>query len=312
MKHALLTLCLLLATSAAAEGKQIAITIDDLPVISATPLTLAEKQAVTAQLLNAIKKHGVRAVGFVNEDKLLERNQLDANVALLEAWLANDMELANHTFGHLGMHKSSVEQMKTAVLKGETISRWLSERAGKPYRYFRHPFTQTGNSVEEQHAFESFLAEHGYSVAPYTIEHNDYLFSCLNDHLLAGKDIGVTRQTVLKEYLLHLDNAVEAFETMSQELFGRQIPQVFLIHANRLNGEMLDATLQRLKDHGYRFIPYDKALEDPAYVIKAGPSKKFGPSWLMRWAKTMNKKLSVYGQPDPAEPLMKAFNMYCQ
>lgn len=296
----------------AADGRKVAITIDDLPVTSATPLTLEERRAVTSQLLNVLRMHGARAVGFVNEDKLLEVGGIDANVALLESWLEHGMELGNHTFGHLGMYETGVQQMKAAVLKGETVSRWLSERADRPYRYFRHPFTQTGNSAEVKQEFENFLASLGYTVAPFTIEHTDYLYSCIHDHLLAGSEPGINADQLHAEYLEHLRDALDAFETMSEEIFARQVPQVWLIHANRINAATLDAQLEIFRQRGYAFITLEEALADPAYATVAGPSKRFGPSWLLRWARARNSKLSVYGQPKPSERVMSAWRASCE
>lgn len=296
----------------AAGGKEVAITIDDLPVASTTPVRLTEKQAITSRLLNALNEHGASTVGFVNEDKLLDEDGMDANIALLDAWLDHGMELGNHTFGHLGMHENDLPSMKASVLKGETVSRWLSERAGRPYRYFRHPFTQTGNSMEEKLDFERFLASYGYTVAPFTIEHTDYLYSCVYDHLAAGHETGIERDALLKEYLEHLGDAVDAFETMSDEIFGRQIPQVWLIHANRINAAALDASLELFRRRGYAFITLEEALEDPAYEIRAAPSNRFGPSWLLRWARARNTKTSVYGQPEPSERVMSAYRASCE
>ncbi|WP_147307702.1 polysaccharide deacetylase family protein [Wenzhouxiangella sediminis] len=304
--------CLMPIAAYCAEGKKLAITIDDLPVASATPVSVDEKREITEKILSALRDRDAQAVGFVNEDKLLEDGGIDANVALLEAWLDDGMELGNHTFGHVGMHETELSAMKAAVLKGEPISRWLSERADRPYRYFRHPFTQTGDSIEEQFAFESFLAAHGYTVAPFTIEHTDYLFSCIYDHLAAGEDPGMDRTALVAEYMQHLGDAIDAFETMSDDLFGRPIPQIWLIHANRINAATLSDSLELFKSRGYEFVTLKEALEDPAYATMAGPSKRYGPSWLLRWARSMRIRPSVFGQPDPSETVMNAFRNSCQ
>lgn len=304
--------CLIPIAAYCAEGRKLAITVDDLPVASATAVTADEKRTITEQLLSALSGHQAQAVGFVNEDKLLEDGGIDANVALLEAWLNGGMELGNHTFGHVGMHGTELPAMKAAVLKGESISRWLSERAERPYRYFRHPFTQTGDSVEEQLGFESFLVSHGYTVAPFTIEHTDYLFSCIYDHLAIGEDPGIARDVLVAEYMQHLGDAIDAFETMSDDIFGRQIPQIWLIHANRINAATLAEALELFASRGYEFVTLEEALEDPAYATQAGPSIRYGPSWLLRWARSMKIRPSVFGQPDPSDKVMNAFRNSCE
>lgn len=296
-------------SSIASSNKKIAITIDDLPFTASTQKTLEEKTVLTKQLLASLKKHNIEAVGFVNEKKLLVEGEVDGHIAILEQWLEAGMELGNHTFDHSGMNKTSLDEMKESVIKGRVVSDWLSKKYNKPYRYFRHPFTQTGNSIEEKEAFEDFLKQQGLEVAPFTIEHTDYLFSCAYDRSRESEE---NIAQIKKDYLLHLGDALDAFETMSEELFDRQIPQIWLIHANTINAETLDQQLDLFKARGYEFITLEQAMKDPAYQIGTAPSKRFGPSWLMRWAKQLKKKLSVYGQPEPPEGVMTLYKELCQ
>jgi peptidoglycan/xylan/chitin deacetylase (PgdA/CDA1 family) len=301
MTHAslLVTLALALAgTAFAAEVKRIAITIDDLPAASATPMAVTEAVRLNQRLLSALQRHGAKAVGFVNEDRLLVPGQIDAGVAILESWLDAGMELGNHNFGHLGLWQSPRDAVEAAVLKGEVLTRWVTGRRQAPLRYYRHPYTQTGKNEAEREAFEAFLAAHGYTVAPMTIDHDDYVFACVYDRL-DGTDQAERRRVVEQEYDAHLRESVKTFETMAQELFGRQIPQVLLIHANRLNADTLDRSLATLAALGYTFVPLDEALRDDAYRSPERASGRFGPSWLARWARARGVKLTVYGQPDP-------------
>lgn len=292
-------LVLLLADMAiAADARRIAITIDDLPAASATSITPAEAAKLNQQLLAGLQRHGAKAVGFVNEDRLLVPGEIDRGVAILESWLDAGMELGNHGFGHLGLWQSSRQEVEEAVLKGEVITRWLTTRRQAPLRYYRHPYTQTGKTEAEREAFEAFLAAHGYVVAPMTVDHDDYVFACVFDRL-DGPDAGERQLAIADEYDTHLRESIQVFETMSRELFGRLIPQVLVIHANRLNARTLDRSLATLTELGYTFIPLNDALRDEAYSSPAQASGRFGPSWLARWARARGVKLSVYGQPDP-------------
>jgi len=66
---------------------EVAITFDDLPVISTLhdDKSLAE---ITNKLLTTFKQSKAPIIGFVNETKLYSNNELDpARVALLKAWL---------------------------------------------------------------------------------------------------------------------------------------------------------------------------------------------------------------------------------
>lgn len=295
--HALLMGLALFSASALGNGqKRIAITIDDLPVESATPITVEESAALNRSILAALKRHQVKAVGFVNEDRLLVSGKIDAGVAILNDWLGAGMELGNHNHGHVGLWASSLSENMDAVLKGEVFTRWLSVGKGVPLRYYRHPYTQTGKNDDEQSVFEDFLAARGYTVAPFTIEHGDYIFACVYDKLPAQD---ARREQVAAEYDMHLRQSVGIFERMTDELFGRQIPQVLLIHASRLNAATLDRSLSTLKELGYQFVSLDEALKDEAYQTPAKASRRFGPSWLARWARAKGVKLSAYGQEAP-------------
>lgn len=304
-------LTLVFSINAVAQTKKtIAITIDDIPIMSKTPISMEDAASVNAKLLHVLKMHGVTAVGFVNEDGLLVRGKIDAGVDILDQWLAAGMELGNHNFGHVGLWRSTLSANQDAVVKGEVFTRWLTSSRNKPLRYYRHPFTQTGRNEVEKQAFEDFLTSRGYTVAPFTIDHDDYIYSCVYDKLVQSLD-AAKQELVKTEYLAHLENAVKVYESMSQQLFDRQIPQILLIHANRLNAEALDAMLSKLRGMGYTFVSLDTALEDEAYRSKTNASKQFGPSWLARWARALPKKLTVYGPPDPAGRVAELATKLC-
>jgi peptidoglycan/xylan/chitin deacetylase (PgdA/CDA1 family) len=293
------------APPASLEGKRIAITFDDLPYAN-RKAPLAEVRASTARMLRILRRYQVRAVGFVNEDRLADTGRLESGIGLLRTWLNAGMELGNHNYGHVGLQETPLEDYQRAVLRGETHTRRLLAERGLRPRYYRHPFTQTGPTAEIKTRFESFLAEHGYAVAPFTIEHDDYMFSAVYDDAMARGDAAEAAR-VRAAYSRHLDEALDAFETMSRELFQRQIPQVLLIHANRLNADTLDETLGRLQERGYRFIPLETALRDAAYASPDGHIGRTGPSWLLRWARGLRKRTSVGGQPDPEPWIMRRY-----
>jgi len=46
-------------------------------------------------------------------------------------------------------------------------------------RYFRHPYLSVGRTLEIRHRFEKFLKDHGYTVAPVTVDFQDWKFNLL-------------------------------------------------------------------------------------------------------------------------------------
>lgn len=287
------------------QDLHMAVTIDDLPYANRTA-PLAEVRRSTSAMLDTLRRHRAQAIGFVNEDRLADTGSSAQGLRLLEQWLDAGMELGNHNYGHVGLQDTPLEAYQHAVLRGEIETRKLLARRNSVPLYYRHPFTQTGPDAQTRQLFESFLKAHGYVPAPFTIEHDDYVFSAVYDDALARKAEAEAAR-IRAAYLAHLDDALRTFETMSQELFDRQVTHILLIHANRLNADTLDATLTRIEQRGYGFVPLARALRDPAYASPDGYIGRAGPSWLLRWARGLRIRTSVRGQPDPEPWLMKRY-----
>ena len=125
----LLSVCGNIAAKQEAAVREIAITIDDLPVNYMTDQGVEGWEKVTSKLLRSLKKHEVPAIGFVNLGKLYEKDgQLDKKrLALLKSWLDAGFELGNHTFSHLDLHKTPLPAFTQDLLRDEHILRDLCE-----------------------------------------------------------------------------------------------------------------------------------------------------------------------------------------
>ena len=111
-----------------ATGREVAVTFDDLPVISVTRGDLESHRAITTRLLEAITSNQVPAVGFVNECKLVPHGvRDDARVELLQRWIAAGLELGNHTFSHLDLHRTPAAEFEADIIRGEPVTRSLLE-----------------------------------------------------------------------------------------------------------------------------------------------------------------------------------------
>jgi peptidoglycan/xylan/chitin deacetylase (PgdA/CDA1 family) len=292
------------ATPRPPSARYLAVTVDDLP---ATPARdLAEMQEVTRGILAAFRAHRVRAIGFVNESGLEPAPEKESRLALLRQWLDAGHDLGNHTYSHLGLQTTSLDAYETDVLKGETETRRLLALRGKRPRYFRHPFTQTGPTVETRRAFEAFLAEHGYAVAPFSVETSDYVFEALRRDAAARRDADAVSR-LRTAYLDHSAAVVSFMQTLAADTFGRPIPQVLLVHASRTNAEALDAMLTRLEARGYRFVTLARALSDPAWRSPDGYVGPFGPSWLHRFRVGMGLPSRLREEPDPPQWVLDAY-----
>jgi peptidoglycan/xylan/chitin deacetylase (PgdA/CDA1 family) len=288
--HAVAVLCCL---AVPAMAQEVAVTIDDLPVVSVS--ASSNWGSVTERLLDALREYQVPAVGFVNESKLYTSGSLDSTrVALLAAWLRAGHELGNHTFAHRGAHATPLAAYLDGISRGEVVSRELARRAGRPYRYFRHPQLHAGRSLEYRRGVERFLSAHGYTIAPVTVDNQEWVYARA---YVAAKQRGdtVLVRRVIDHYLLHLDSAFAYSERLSRALFQREIPLVLLLHANELNADHLHTVLARLRTRGYRFAPLEQVLADTAYRTADRYVGPMGMSWLIRWAETRGVSI-------PAEP----------
>ncbi|MGH9714712.1 MAG: polysaccharide deacetylase family protein [Candidatus Acidiferrales bacterium] len=288
--------------------RTLVVTVDDLP--GAEPGTdhatsdLKELQRINRAIPAILKSHHVPAIGFVNEWKLQVPGERDARAALLEDWLDAGMTLGNHTYTHPDFQTTPLPQFEDETIRGEVVTRSLMTDRGQTERYFRHPFLNTGPTPEPKAAFEAFLKERGYVVAPVTYDCADWMFNDILGRAIEKKDKKLAEKTKL-EYLEYMDTVFDYFEGMTQELFGRAIPQVLLMHDSELNTQSLDALLTRIEKRGYKFVSLDEALADPAY---ATPDKYVGPegvSWLNRWRLAFGKDLDLKHNPDPPKWVMK-------
>ncbi len=305
MKMSILVLCFAV-TSVFAQTPQrtIAVTIDDLPVVS-TRRELKNRQEITKKLLGHLKKARVPAVGFVNENKLYANGQRDeAQVGLLRMWIDAGLELGNHTYSHRSLNAIPLAEYQSDLLKGESITRELMSRKKRQLRYFRHPYLQTGRSIEIKGQFDAFLKQHGYTIAPITFDNADYIFSRAYDIAFDKGDRDLMKK-VGEAYVPYMEAKLDYWERQSMKLLGREMSQTLLIHANFINSDHMDDLAAMFKRRGYRFVTLEEALKDEAYRL---PDTYVGPagiSWLHRWAREKGREFIVADEPKVPDFVLK-------
>ena len=267
-----------------AGAREIAITIDDLPQ-NGPEYGLKRMQQMTAKLVGALARHHIPAVAFVNEAQLYKPGEVDARIALLAAWADAGLELGNHTFAHKSFHNTTLADFEDEVIRGETVSRQLDAAHGKTLRYFRHPYLDTGPDLATRTAFEAFLAARGYTIAPVTLDADDWMFTLPYSEALAHKDRAEMKR-VADAYLAFTEASIARSEQFSDALFGRPIRQVLLMHANELNADTFDELVRLFERHGYTFVTLERALEDAAYREPNTFARPAGIPWFERWAAT--------------------------
>ncbi len=273
--------------------RRMVLTFDDLPAQRAQSQSRDLLDEITGGLLRALARQRppaggpaehIPAVGFVNESKLYVNGAVVAErVKLLERWLDAGAELGNHSYSHPDLHRISLADFQRDVERGEKLTRPLVESKGGTLRYFRHPFLHTGRDLDTKRGLERFLAERGYEVAPVTSDNSEWIFAkAFSEALERGG--GELRERLAGAYLDYMERMVEYYEGQSRALFGREIPQILLLHANALNAHHLERLMTRIRRRGYRFVDLETALLDPAYDSPDAYAGPGGITWLHRWA----------------------------
>lgn len=285
--------------------REIAITIDDLPVASGLyEDNVSAQSAITARLIAALRRQDIPAIGFVNEGKLAPHDRIEpARVALLQQWIDGGLELGNHTYSHPDFDGTSLRAYERDAAIGDSVTRSLLAAAHRPApEWFRHPYLSTGPDSATRARFERWLADHGYRVAPVTINDQDYTFANAYERLIARHD-SAGMQHVASEYVTYMAAEMAHYEHLSQAMFGRDIRQILLIHASALNADHLSDLAQMLRERGYTFVSLARAVEDSAYRSPDRYNGPLGLSWLHRWAMSEGKpKAFLAGAPSvPAD-----------
>lgn len=284
----------------------IAVTIDDLPVVS-TRADIRARREITEKLLAHIVKAKVPAVGFVNEGKLYtgDNKRDEAQVDLLRRWLGAGLELGNHTFSHRSLNAIELKNYQDDILRGEIITKELLKAQGKSPRYFRHPFLHTGLSLEVKENLNQFLRKNNYAIAPVTIDNGDWIFARAYDNAFDKGDQNLMKQ-IGAAYVPYLESKMDYWERQSTKLFGREVKQILLLHANFINSDYFDDIAKMLRRREYKFITLEEALKDESYKLPDTFIKRSGISWLHRWALAKGAENVLPDEPKTPDFVLKA------
>lgn len=288
-------LAALLPAPATPGLRQVAVTFDDLPATYGDG-DLERMRYVTGRLLRSLAANRVPAIGFVNEGKLHRGAEAPERTALLRSWLDAGHELGNHTYSHIAIDRVPLPEYQADVVRGETITRRLLAERGRPLRYFRHTQLRTGPTPEYKKGLEEFLASRGYTIAPVTIDNNDFIFAAVYGDARARGDRRTMRR-VAQAYVPYMESVFAFFEKRSVELLGYEVRQTLLLHANDLNADHFDDLARMMRKRGYSFVTLEEALKDGAYSLPDAPAAT-GLSWLHRWGLARG----VPVRPEPREP----------
>lgn len=247
------------------------VSVDDLPIAGRLHPEADDRSRVTDALLQALRKHQVPAVGLVTWGNLLS----PAEEGLLQRWLDAGHELGNHSFRHRSYSALSVEEYVADVEEARArLVAFLTPR-GKRLRFFRFPFLREGDTLEKLEAMRAWLAKTGQRNLVVTIDNQDWSYE---EPWVKASRAGDTKavEEIRADYLASLRIAVKHNEDASDNLFGRPVPQILLLHANAVGGANWDALFSWLEATGHRFATADEVLADPAFSEPQSLVARFG------------------------------------
>jgi hypothetical protein len=147
------------------------------------------------------------------------------------------------------------------------------------WHWLRFPYLAEGETVAKHDAIRTFLAAHGYRIAAVTLSFDDYLWNDPYARCVAKKD-AASIAAMETAYLAAAETSLSYYHMLSQQLFGRDIPYVLLMHLGGFDARMLPRLLALYKQKGVSFITLDQAEADPFYRVDTDPQLPAGPTTL--------------------------------
>lgn len=262
----------------AANAQSVAFTFDDGPRLAATPLLTPQQR--NQAILDALARHKVQAALFVTAANGADRPE---GYALAKAWGQAGHAVGNHTMTHpdLNSAKLSLAQYQQEILDCDSIIRTLPGYQ----KWFRFTFLREGNTPEKRDGMRAFLKQQGYRNAYVSLDTSDWRFDEKLREVLAKNpraDIAPIRQL----YLAHVRQRALAYRALSQQLQGRDIAQVILLHHNLVNALWLNDVIAQFKEMGWSITTPAAAFADPVYQLMPERAAA-GQSLLLSMARTL-------------------------
>ena len=239
-----------------AQDREVAITIDDLPLVASRMNTPGNQQRSTerfSKMVEALKQNQVPAIGFVIGGAI-EKGQW----AFLEQFRSAGLMIGNHTYSHNSLNAMSAEKYIADIARADKV---LAPIMTEP-KYFRYPYLAEGNKKTKPIVLE-YLKENHYTIAPVTIDSKDFQF---NEQLynVPYRSREAYVEKLKPRYLAYIWQQTLRAE---KQAHGQPVKQILLIHANLLNSYALNDIIQMYKKNGYKFITLTEALKNPAPTI---------------------------------------------
>ena len=261
-----------------ATAQSVAFTFDDAPNMQELPRMSAARR--NAAMLAALAKHKVRAALFVTAGNGADQ---PAGSALVRAWGEAGHNIGNHTMTHPDLNSDAVTlaQNQKELLDCDAIIRSMPG-----YRkWYRFTYLREGKTPDKRDGMRQFLAQQGYRNAYVSLDTSDWR---LEEKLLEvlKRDSAADLAPIKRAYLAHIRQRALAYRALSQQLQGRDIAQVLLLHHNLINALWLGDVIAPFKEMGWTITTPEAAFQDPVYALQP-ISHVAGQSLLLSMARSL-------------------------
>jgi peptidoglycan/xylan/chitin deacetylase (PgdA/CDA1 family) len=238
---------------------QVAFTFDDLPAHGPLPPGEFRPQPIRSILATLKAEHMPPTFGFVNGFRVRD---YPYQIELLREWLAAGEPLGSHTFEHPSLDETSSKAFIADIAKNEAVLRKVDPTGD--WHWFRYPFLDEGNTLQKRVAVQDYLKSHGYRTAEVTMDFEDSLWNEPYARCMTRHDTSAVA-SLEHSYLAVADEYIGVFRTLSQKLYGHDIPYVLLLHVGAFDARMLPRLIALFRERGFQFITLQQAEQDPAY-----------------------------------------------
>lgn len=267
-------LTILMVSPLATAGREVAVTLDDLPFQRGWLLSHEQEAACCRSVLHTLAENDVAIFAFVNGSRIKPYH-----VELLDELTAAGHIVGNHTYTHPDLNETDVGWYTEDIRKGEeSILPWLGTT-----KYFRYPYLHRGPEDLKYDSVAAYLNANEYIVVPVTIDNSDWAYN--RDYAEAVKQQDrAAADSIGRAYLEHIKECTHYFDSLAVTHTGRDIKHILLLHMNQLNADFLDDVLAWYRQEGWQFISPAEALTDSIYREKDIYRGHRGDSWLLRLA----------------------------
>ncbi len=274
---------------------QVAFTFDDLPAHGPLPPGEYRPEPMRS-IITTLKAERMPPVyGFVNGFRVAE---YPYQMELLREWLASGNPLGSHTWSHPALDQTSAKQYIANIAEDEPLLKKLDPRGD--WHWFRYPFLEEGNPLAKREAVRGWLLAHDYRIAEVTIDFGDYMW---NDAYArcAVKHDDAAIGSLHDSYLATAAEYITYSRTLSQRLYGRDIPYVLLLHVGAFDAKMLPDLIALYRSRGFEFVTLPQAESDPVYGAdpKIDPKIAYPGGGLLLELQAAARKVDT---PDASEP----------